>query len=99
MLALGACLHPGTTATNRDSGAPQSGRALRLIALGALLFVALEQPARAYTDPGTGALVWQALLAGLTGLVFYSRRIIRWVKSTMPNKGTKQKLRRNEAPK
>jgi hypothetical protein len=33
-----------------------------------------EREARAYTDPGTGALIWQALVAGFVGLAYYFRR-------------------------
>jgi hypothetical protein len=40
-----------------------------------LLFVAVEQPAQAYTDPGTGALIWQMIAAGFVGVMFYLRRI------------------------
>ena len=32
----------------------------------------------AYTDPGSGALIWQALVAGFVGLLFYVRRITTW---------------------
>lgn len=28
-----------------------------------------------YTDPGSGALLWQVLMAGLAGLLFYARKI------------------------
>ena len=30
--------------------------------------------AYAYTDPGSGALLWQALVAGAFGLLFYARK-------------------------
>jgi hypothetical protein len=40
-----------------------------------LLAVAMEQPAAAYTDPGTGALIWQMVAAGFVGVMFYFRRI------------------------
>ena len=33
-----------------------------------------ERPAHAYIDPGTGSLIYQALLAGLLGLGFTFRR-------------------------
>jgi hypothetical protein len=36
-----------------------------------LLAVAMEQPAAAYTDPGTGALIWQMVAAGFVGVMFY----------------------------
>jgi len=46
-----------------------------LLALIALL-VATEQQARAYTDPGSGALIWQTLAAGAVGLLFQFRRFL-----------------------
>jgi hypothetical protein len=42
---------------------------------------ATEHEARAYTDPGTGALIWQMALAGLAGVAFYFRRITNWFKN------------------
>jgi hypothetical protein len=46
-----------------------------------LLLVAGEQPARAYADPGSGALIWQGIAAGLVGLMFYFRRFAFWRRS------------------
>lgn len=34
------------------------------------------QQASAYTDPGSGALIWQALMAGGVGLMFYLRKFV-----------------------
>ena len=34
------------------------------------------QQANAYTDPGSGALIWQALMAGGVGLLFYLRKFM-----------------------
>ncbi len=39
----------------------------------------IPQTARAYTDPGTGALVWQLLLGAGFAALFYIRKIGRWV--------------------
>jgi hypothetical protein len=44
----------------------------------ALLLIAIPQMASAYTDPGSGALIWQALAASMVGVMFYARRIIRF---------------------
>lgn len=30
-----------------------------------------------YADPGSGALLWQALVAGFIGLMYYLRRFFR----------------------
>jgi len=56
---------------------PQAVKPL-LTALG--LIVCFEREARAYTDPGTGALLWQALVAGLVGVLFYFRKFTSWFK-------------------
>jgi hypothetical protein len=31
-------------------------------------------------DPGTGALIWQTLLAASIGVTYYFGRMLRWVK-------------------
>ena len=49
----------------------------------------------AYIDPGSGALVWQALLAAFVGVTFYMRSIIRRVKEWVSPK----KENENEAEK
>jgi hypothetical protein len=36
-----------------------------------------------YTDPGSGALVWQLLLASMVGGAFYARLIIRRLKARL----------------
>ncbi|MGD0771798.1 MAG: hypothetical protein ABSC05_03140 [Candidatus Solibacter sp.] len=54
---------------------------LRALFLVALAMFATQREARAYTDPGTGALIWQMLLAGLVGVGFYFRRITSWFKN------------------
>lgn len=43
-----------------------------------LVLVATERPARAYADPGSGALLFQILAAAFVGALFYARKIIRW---------------------
>jgi hypothetical protein len=54
---------------------------LRAIFLMALAMFATEREARAYTDPGSGALIWQMLVAGLVGVGFYFRRITAWFRN------------------
>ena len=54
---------------------------LRATFLIALAMFATERQARAYTDPGSGALIWQMLVAGLVGVSFYFRRITTWFKN------------------
>jgi hypothetical protein len=54
-----------------------------------LLGLAMEQPAAAYTDPGTGALIWQMVAAGFVGVMFYFRRITSFF-TRLKNKGPKE---------
>lgn len=54
---------------------------LRILFLVALVSFATEREASAYTDPGTGALIWQIMVAGLVGVGFYFRKITAWFKS------------------
>ena len=52
-------------------------------ALVALTVIVSAPPAHAlaYTDPGSGALLWQLLLSGMLGATFYFRRILNWFTS------------------
>lgn len=52
-----------------------------------LLLAATERQAFAYTDPGTGSLIVQALFAALAGVLFQFRRIRMWLKSRGGPKG------------
>ena len=61
--------------------------ALRIIPLLFLLSFATEHEARAYTDPGSGVLIWQMLVAGFVGIAFYFRRLTSWLKG---KKGPKE---------
>jgi len=36
-----------------------------------------------YTDPGSGALLWQLMLAAFIGIAFYARVFIRQVKTRL----------------
>ena len=54
-----------------------------VLALELMLLVFTERPAKAYVDPGSGALVWQGLLAALVGSAFYCRRIVGWVRARL----------------
>jgi len=45
-----------------------------------LLLLASEREARAYTDPGSGALIWQMLVAGFVGAAFHFRKFTSWLK-------------------
>lgn len=54
---------------------------LRLLALAAAGVVLFERDAHAYADPGSGALLWQAMLAVFFSSLFYVRRFINWFNS------------------
>ena len=47
-----------------------------ILCLIAFLFSLRE--ANAYTDPGSGALIWQILMGAAVGCMFYFRRFISW---------------------
>jgi len=53
---------------------------LRASLIALLLLFATERQALAYTDPGSGALIWQTLIAGFVGSLFYVRRFTTWFK-------------------
>lgn len=51
-------------------------RFLWCAALAVALVLLTEPRAYAYTDPGSGALLWQALVAGFIGAGFYFRKFL-----------------------
>jgi hypothetical protein len=51
-----------------------SSRRLDRPVLTLLVLWAAEPALHAYIDPGSGALIWQALVAGFVGAAFYFRR-------------------------
>jgi hypothetical protein len=72
---------PAPVSMPKKSAKPLLNLPLRAIFLIALAMFATEREARAYTDPGTGALIWQMMVAGLVGVGFYFRRITSWFKN------------------
>ncbi len=56
-------------------------RAVKTLRMSAALLLALPFGARAYTDPGSGALMWQLLVGALVGATFYFRRLVSWLKT------------------
>jgi len=61
-------------------------RIFRLLLLSIAAAVLAERDACAYTDPGSGALLWQAMLAAFFGSLFYVRRFINWFNSRKDKK-------------
>ena len=55
--------------------------AIRTVIVTLLFLAAAERQALAYTDPGSGALILQALFAAVAGFLFQFRRIRVWFKS------------------
>lgn len=49
-------------------------RRLDVVVLAALAIWAADTHVQAYIDPGSGALIWQAIMAGVVGAGFYFRR-------------------------
>ena len=45
-----------------------------------LPLLASEGKARASTDTGSGAVIWQMLVAGIVGAAFYSRKLTSWLR-------------------
>jgi len=70
-------------------GRTKIGGKVSAVCMVVLLGIAMEQPAAAYTDPGTGALIWQMVAAGFVGVMFYFRRITSFFTRTK-NKDTKE---------
>jgi hypothetical protein len=59
------------------------GRSYRLVpslTLLSVFFFGSALQARAYADPGSGALIWQMLVAAFVGVLFYFRRFTSWFK-------------------
>ena len=53
---------------------PTPSRRLDVMVLAALAVWGVEARVLAYIDPGSGALIWQAIVAGFVGAGFYFRR-------------------------
>jgi hypothetical protein len=56
-------------------------RTAEALILIAVCMIATERPALAYVDPGTGAIIWQSVLAFIAGAAFSFRRINSWFKN------------------
>jgi len=54
-------------------------RQARKITSAGLVFVLHARDAFAYTDPGSGALLWQLGAAAVFGVIFHLRRLVTWL--------------------
>jgi hypothetical protein len=59
----------------------------RIVLTGIGVLIVAQTPVFAYTDPGSGTLILQMLLAAAFGVMFYLRRIISWFRGLKSNKG------------
>jgi len=64
----------------KDRAARAGRNLVTALAFLSFFILATEREARAYTDPGTGAMIWQMLAAGAVGVLFYFRRFLGWFK-------------------
>jgi hypothetical protein len=71
----------GVLSMNKSTAKQLLNLPVRTICLLVLAMFATEHEARAYTDPGSGALIWQMAVAGLVGVSFYFRRITAWFRN------------------
>jgi hypothetical protein len=76
--------NPSSTKTPRHTPKRHAARliARATFALLAASVVAVRR-ADAYIDPGSGALLWQGLLAAVFGLMFYAKGFVRLIKSKL----------------
>lgn len=63
-----------------SSRARNAGHVLKIILACMAVLIITENKAYAYTDPGTGTLIWQGLLAAFFGAIFYIKKIINLFK-------------------
>ncbi len=59
----------------------------RTIKLSLVLLIAIPAIANAYTDPGSGLLLWQLLGSFVIGLGFYFRQIVSAIKRLFNSHG------------
>jgi hypothetical protein len=63
--------------------------ALTLFELAAGVILALcvvGQPAKAYADPGSGAVLWQLLFASIVSIGFHFRKLRFWLSKHWPRR-------------
>ncbi len=74
---------------------------IRVALLGFAFLVTIasfQRNALAYTDPGTGALIWQMLAAAFVGAAFYFRRFMTWIKGKKSNPGQEASQNQDDKP-
>lgn len=67
---------------------------LNIFKISILILIAFSTHLHAYTDPGSGSLIWQLILAALVGGLFYFKIAFRWLSGKF--KLTKKNSLKNE---
>ena len=65
----------------RQESHVNNGAAIMIFVYASLIVLATCSNALAYTDPGSGLLIWQMLCAALVGVMFQYNKIITFIKS------------------
>jgi hypothetical protein len=52
----------------------------------ALVLCLTEQPAKAYADPGSGAILWQMFFASIVSIGFHFRKLRSWITARWPRR-------------
>ena len=67
------------------------------IKIALIVLIISETRAYAYTDPGSGALLWQLLVGAALGLLFYFRKIMYWVRTRVIGVKNSSAVKANDA--
>ena len=71
----------------RAAVAPPMTWSGRTAVLALALVCMSARDAHAYTDPGSGVLLWQMGVAAVLGALFYVRRATKWLKERFGGRG------------
>jgi hypothetical protein len=55
-----------------------------------LVSLILPSPVKAYLDPGSASFLFQILIAGALGALFYIKTILKWIKNLFRRKDEKE---------
>ena len=67
----------------------------RVLVVTLVVLIVTEARVHAYTDPGSGTLLWQLLLGASVGALFYVRKFLYWIRN---RKSPVTDLNAEEAP-
>ena len=70
----------------------------KIILAGLFLLLVTESRVYAYTDPGSGTLILQLLLAAIFSAMFYVRRLVTWVRGLKKGGKETQSTEPSSAP-